>query len=94
MLRRHFFFAIVIGIADGDIAGGRVNSEFGWVLEGGTFLDEVITDQAKFTALGKNRGLILQGSVLEVIDQASRDPVAMDGLQKVAIGEMLAVEGT
>jgi hypothetical protein len=35
----------------------------------------------------------LQGSVFEVIDQASRDAVAMDGLQKVAVREMLAFEG-
>ena len=42
MFGHHFFFAIVVGGVDCDLAGQRVDHDFHRMLEGGAFLNEMV----------------------------------------------------
>jgi len=60
--------------------------------EGRPFLNQVIADQPKRAALGKDRRIVIGRAVFEVKDQPAGHAIATDVLDQVAIGDNRTVE--
>ena len=54
----------------------------------------MITDETEIPALRKDGGLILQGAVIEVINEVASDPIPASDFAEVSDGNVMPVERT
>jgi hypothetical protein len=62
------------------------------MLEGGAFLDQVVTDELKVAALRKYSGFVMYRAVFEVEDQMVGDAITVSDLNQVTVREQLALQ--
>ena len=89
-----FSFAVIVFMANRDVAARDVDHHVERALECRPFLYEVIADQLKMAALREHEGLILQRTVLEVEHETAGDAIAVRGLNEVAVRQETALGRT
>src|ERR1700722_5322851 len=81
----YFLLAIIVGVTNRHLARGRGHGLICGMLECWTFLHKVIADEAKVSALRKNRGFLLSRAVLESEYEMIGDAIATRDLHQVAL---------
>ena len=85
--------AVVVLIANHDLARRRIDRCLHRMLERRTFLDDMVAQEAKFTALREKGRLVVERAVLEVKDQMTLHAIAFCDLCQLTVREALAFEG-
>ena len=80
----HLLLAVLVGVADLDLAAQRVDGRFHRHLERWTLLHKVIADQAELLSLRVDCGLVPRRAVLETEDEPCRHAFPLGSLDQVA----------
>lgn len=91
---RYFLFAIVVGIANRNLAGCARNREIACILERRPFLKQVIGDEPEAGALRKNRSFLLSRTIFEAEYDLSSDLIAASDLGQVTCRDCDAIHRT
>jgi len=87
-----FLFSVVVGVNRDGVPSG-VDQNVDGVREGRTLLNQVVEDEPEGAVLSKNRGFVVQRPVFEVERELGGDLCSADGLDEIAGGESLTIQG-
>lgn len=89
----HIFLAVLVGGADGDLAGAGVDEHVRGMGKGWTFLDMMVGEEMEGVVLGVDGGLVVDGAIFVFEDGPGGDMVAVHDLGAVAVGDDVAAVG-